>query len=241
MSDYVERNLARDSKIKQGLVKPMTQDDSDRLSSLIALDSPHLTQAQHRDECVNLLTYPHYWALTDVELEEEWGIDHSTINRWRMRARKRLRDDERISPDRKTEMNELIESRRRVLRARDKNGKRQTRTLNGEEPEIDSTPTDGNEKKVPLDKVWSHEDNFTIWLEENIDKLNDKIGLSLSVVGRKHLAGDFIIDLVAQDESGNFVVIENQLKRSDHDHLGKLIYLFDSNRCESRYLDCCES
>ena len=53
--------------------------------------------------------------------------------------------------------------------------------------------------------------------------LNNAIDLSLSIVEREHPAGDFSVDLVAEDESGNPVVIENQYKRSNHDHLGKLI------------------
>ena len=183
-----------------------------------------LTREQYREECINLLTYPHYWILTDVELEKRWSVDHSTINRWRKSARKRLRNDNgQISAARKAKMKELIENRERLLEDRDKNGKRQIRRLHGQEPPIDSMPTDESEGLVPLDKVWSHEDDFTMWLEENIDVLNDVIGLSLSVVGRKQAAGDFIVDLIAKDESRNRVVIENQLKQSDHDHLGKLI------------------
>ena len=191
----------------------MTQEDCDRLSSLIVLDSPE-SKEQHNGACVNLLTYPHYWVLTDVELEEKWVVDHSTVNRWRKRARKRLRDEKgRISDDRKEKMQELIESRVRVLRARDKNGKRQqTRKLNGEEPPIDS-----------IREIWPHETDFTKWLGENIDVLNNAINLSLSIVEREQTVGDLKIDLVAKDESGNLVIIENQLEKSDHNHLGQAI------------------
>lgn len=82
----------------------------------------------------------------------------------------------------------------------------------------------GSLRRVPLDKVWAHEaHDFTPWLAENIDVLNNAIDLSLSIVEREHPAGDFSVDLVAEDEPGNPVVIENQFKRSNHDHLGKLI------------------
>ena len=47
--------------------------------------------------------------------------------------------------------------------------------------------------------------------------------MSLSIIEREQAAGDFSVDLVAEDESGNPVIIENQLERSNHDHLGKLI------------------
>lgn len=82
----------------------------------------------------------------------------------------------------------------------------------------------GQLQRVSLRDVWSHEaQDFTPWLAENIDVLNDAIDLSLSVVEREQAAGDFSADLVAEDESGNAVIIENQLERSNHDHLGKLI------------------
>ena len=82
----------------------------------------------------------------------------------------------------------------------------------------------GRLERVSLREVWPHEaQDFTPWLAENIDELNNAIDLSLSIVEREHPTGDFSVDLVAEDESGNPVIIENQLERSNHDHLGKLI------------------
>ena len=82
----------------------------------------------------------------------------------------------------------------------------------------------GRLRRVSLREVWSHEaHDFTPWLAENIDVLNNAIDLSLSIVEREQAAGDFSVDLVAEDESGDPVIIENQLERSNHDHLGKLI------------------
>ena len=82
----------------------------------------------------------------------------------------------------------------------------------------------GSLQRVTLREVWPHEaQDFTPWLAENIDVLNNAIDLSLSIIEREQAAGDFSVDLVAEDESGNPVIIENQLERSNHDHLGKLI------------------
>ena len=82
----------------------------------------------------------------------------------------------------------------------------------------------GRLRRVSLREVWSHEaHDFTPWLAGNIDVLNNVIDLSLSIVAREQTVGDFSVDLVAEDESGNPVIIENQLERSNHDHLGKLI------------------
>ncbi len=75
-----------------------------------------------------------------------------------------------------------------------------------------------------LREVWKHEAlDFTTWLVENIDVLSEALDLSLQEAKREQAAGDFSVDLVAEDDSGNTVVIENQLEKSDHDHLGKLI------------------
>lgn len=82
----------------------------------------------------------------------------------------------------------------------------------------------GKIQRVGLREVWKHETlDFTTWLEENIDVLNDVLGFTLVNAEREQSAGNFSVDLVAEDDSGNLAIIENQLERSDHDHLGKLI------------------
>jgi len=79
-------------------------------------------------------------------------------------------------------------------------------------------------QRVALREVWKHEAlDFTKWLEENIDVLNDVLDLSLSSAESEQSAGAFSVDVLAEDEAGNPVVIENQLEASNHDHLGKLI------------------
>ena len=82
----------------------------------------------------------------------------------------------------------------------------------------------GKLNRLPLREVWPHEAlDFTIWLQNNIEIINESIGINLSSIEREQAAGDFKVDIIAEDESGEPVVIENQLEKSDHDHLGKLI------------------
>jgi len=82
----------------------------------------------------------------------------------------------------------------------------------------------GKIQRVPLREVWKHEAlDLTKWLQDNIDVLNDALEMSLSNAEREQSAGDFNVDLVAEEEDGSLVVIENQLEKSDHAHLGKLI------------------
>jgi uncharacterized protein DUF4268 len=82
----------------------------------------------------------------------------------------------------------------------------------------------GRLRRVALREVWKHEaQDFTQWLQNNIEVLNESLDLNLLGANRERSAGDFSVDLVAEDEDGGTVVIENQLEKSNHDHLGKLI------------------
>ena len=87
----------------------------------------------------------------------------------------------------------------------------------------------GKIEKVPLRDIWKHEANdFTKWLQNNIDVLSEVINLPLTNVEREQSTGNFYVDLTAEDNSGNTVIIENQLEKSNHDHLGKIITYLSS-------------
>jgi Domain of unknown function (DUF4268) len=71
--------------------------------------------------------------------------------------------------------------------------------------------------------IWGFEVYFSAWLRENIDMLGKAIGIHLSAVEREQKAGSFKVDLVAFDDQHNPVIIENQLERTDHIHMGQII------------------
>jgi len=80
------------------------------------------------------------------------------------------------------------------------------------------------EPVADLREIWKHEAlNFTSWLAENCDVLKDQLGLDLTVVEKEKSVGPFSVDILAKDAAGRAVIIENQLERTDHDHLGKVL------------------
>ncbi len=82
----------------------------------------------------------------------------------------------------------------------------------------------GRLTEVPLRQVWEHEArDFSTWLFDNLDILNDQLNLDLSAIETEKNVGTFSLDLMAQDRDGSTVIIENQLEKTDHDHLGKLL------------------
>lgn len=79
-------------------------------------------------------------------------------------------------------------------------------------------------ERLILRKIWKKEaSDFTNWLADNLDVLSETIGITLTLVETEKSVGSFSVDILAEDEAGNPVVIENQLEKTDHDHLGKII------------------
>lgn len=81
--------------------------------------------------------------------------------------------------------------------------------------------------EVDIRDLWKHEQyDFLEWLskEENIENLNDILGLTLVDISKEAYVGSYRCDIFAKDETtGTKVIIENQLEASNHDHLGKII------------------
>jgi len=86
----------------------------------------------------------------------------------------------------------------------------------------------GKLEKIDIREMWKKEDNFSIWLaqEENLIMLGEEINLKLELVETEANVGKYRADIVAKtenDEKTEYIIIENQLEATDHDHLGKLI------------------
>ena len=85
----------------------------------------------------------------------------------------------------------------------------------------------GKLEKVDLREIWNTEaSDFTPWLarEENIEELGKEIGIELEVEGTEKDVGPFRADILCKDTiDGHWVLIENQLEKTDHTHLGQLL------------------
>ncbi len=69
----------------------------------------------------------------------------------------------------------------------------------------------GKIQRVPIKTIWENEAfDFTPWLRDNIDVLNDITEFNLLSAESEQKAGTFSIDIVAEDESGNPIIVENQ-------------------------------
>ncbi len=82
----------------------------------------------------------------------------------------------------------------------------------------------GRLEEIDLRTYWQREDtDFTPWLarEENMSMLGNALGVELEAQGTEVAVGPYSADILARDSAGNYVVVENQLGKTDHDHLGK--------------------
>lgn len=82
-------------------------------------------------------------------------------------------------------------------------------------------------ERVELRKAWEREsEDFTPWLArpENIELLGEELGLDLEVEAQERNVGPFRADILCKDTAtGEWVLIENQLEKTDHTHLGQLM------------------
>lgn len=81
---------------------------------------------------------------------------------------------------------------------------------------------------IPLRKCWQNEaSDFTPWLaeEENMARLAEALGMTeLEVIATEEKVGSFRADILCNDPiNDRLVLIENQLKKTDHNHLGQIL------------------
>ena len=85
----------------------------------------------------------------------------------------------------------------------------------------------GQLRKVELRDVWKSEaQDFTPWLaeEDNLALLGDTIGLDLELEAIEKDVGPFRADILCKDTSNDsWVLVENQVERTDHTHLGQIL------------------
>ena len=83
----------------------------------------------------------------------------------------------------------------------------------------------GSIENVDPRSVWPNEaGDFTPWLAEHADLLGAALGLDIEIEQREAPVGAFSLDLLGRESgSDRVVIIENQLARTDHGHLGQLL------------------
>ena len=85
----------------------------------------------------------------------------------------------------------------------------------------------GRLQKVDLREIWRTEDqHFTPWLarEENLAVLAETLGMELELEAEEKRVGPFRADILCRNaDDGSWVLVENQLERTDHTHLGQLL------------------
>lgn len=85
----------------------------------------------------------------------------------------------------------------------------------------------GRLERIELRNVWKSESSdFTPWLAqpENLSLLGETLDLDLELEAQEKFVGPFRADILCKDAStDHWVLIENQLERTDRSHLGQLL------------------
>ena len=85
----------------------------------------------------------------------------------------------------------------------------------------------GRLKRIDPREIWDTEaQHFTPWLaaEENLSILAETLGMELELDAQEAAVGPFRADILCRNsDGGSCVLIENQLERTDHGHLGQLL------------------
>ena len=94
-------------------------------------------------------------------------------------------------------------------------------------------------QETNLRKVWPNEaKDFTPWLAEHLEYIGNILEMDLELVEKESKVGGYSADILAKAEDSesdteSYVVIENQLEDSNHDHLGKLITYASGKRAKA--------
>jgi hypothetical protein len=85
----------------------------------------------------------------------------------------------------------------------------------------------GRLTRVDLREIWTSEAiDFTPWLarEDNLQVLGETLEIDLELEAQEKAVGPFRADILCKDIRSNaWVLVENQLERTDHTHLGQLL------------------
>ena len=98
----------------------------------------------------------------------------------------------------------------------------------------------GRIENVDIRTQWRNEEyDFTPWLakESNMQLLGEEIGLDLEVEDAEVYIGSYKADIFAIDGEQRKVIIENQLSKTDHRHLGQLLTYASGIGVKNYYLD----
>lgn len=87
----------------------------------------------------------------------------------------------------------------------------------------------GKIERINVRSAWPHEaSHFTPWLasEPGMELLQDALGMEMEVEATEQFVGPFKADILAKrtdTTDDHWVLIENQLEKTDHRHLGQLL------------------